>query len=137
MIWFYPNFILKSVVKWLLTCLCVEMIKFISEFTYRQTYAIIIIEVILVWKIFTWLVVPHQPNLFKFPWLWVIHNICCDFNFDSEKKIHCISESIKFIWSANDWIWEHNFHTYHAGMLLTLCVKPCSTSSRYFTTLLS
>ena len=41
------------------------------------------------------------------------------------KQIHCIFESIKFIWSANDWIWEHNFHTYHVAHFLreTICYK--------------
>jgi hypothetical protein len=41
-----------------------------------------------------------QP--FQVPMTWVIHNICCDFNFSLENKIHCIYESIKFIWFAND-----------------------------------
>ena len=64
-----PKVISKSIVKWLLACLCVEMIKFIPEFIYRHTYAIITIGVILVWKILIWSVVPHQLNLFKSPWL--------------------------------------------------------------------
>jgi hypothetical protein len=52
-----------------------------------------------------------STQYFQVPITWVIHNICCDFNFDLENKIHRISESINIIWSANDWIWEHNFHT--------------------------
>ena len=53
----------------MIACLCVEMIKIILEFIYRFTYAIITIGVILIWKILTWSVVPHQLNLFKSPWL--------------------------------------------------------------------
>jgi hypothetical protein len=97
-----PKFHLKIHLK-MIACLFVcWIIKFISGFLYRHTYAIIIIRVILVWKILTLLVVPQSTQPFQISMTWVIHNICCDFKFDSENKIYCIFESIKFIWSAND-----------------------------------
>ena len=135
-----PHFHLEFHHKWMLVIWVLRWWKFHLEFIYGHIYAFIVIRVILFME-YTHIV---NCTTIKLDYLKSYSDLCiiiyCDFlfGFSSQSPQGTYkSNLIKFNWSANIWIWERNSHIYLDGMFLGLCVKPCATSSRCLTTLLS